>query len=162
MRKKIFGRRFKRDSNERKALFRSLMVSLVTYGKIKTTEAKAKAIKAEFERILTKAKNKGENASAIITSKLGNKEAAERLISEIAPKFATRPGGYTRIMRTGSRVKDAAEMVFISFVEEVAPSSPSKKKRSKLKKAEPLQKTSTPAKKRPVATKKSATLGRKK
>lgn len=131
MRKRIFGRRLKRDTNERKALFRSLMGSLVLHGKIRTTEAKAKSIKGELEKLVTIAKNKEENARNLLMSRLVNDRVVEKVISEIAPKFAARPGGYTRIIRMGPRVKDGAKMVLMSWVEEVAPTSFKQPKRTK-------------------------------
>jgi len=133
MRKRIFGRRLKRDRNQRKALFRSLMGSLVLYGKIKTTEAKAKSIKGELEKMVTLAKNKGEDARNLLVSRLANERVAERIISEIAPKFATRPGGYIRIVKMGPRLKDGARMVLMSWVEEVLPISFRVPKRKNLK-----------------------------
>lgn len=123
MRKRIFGRRLKRDKNERKALFRSLMSSLVLHGKIRTTEAKAKAIKGEVEKLVTHAKNKGEEGRRLILSTVPSEVIADRIISEIAPKFITRPGGYTRILKVGARVKDGADMVILTWVEEVKPVS---------------------------------------
>lgn len=123
MRKRIFGRRLKRDSNQRKALFRSLMSSLVLYGKIRTTEAKAKSIKGELEKLVTLARNKGEESRELLISRLPHSKAVDRVISEIAPKFATRPGGYTRIVRMGPRVKDNAKMVLMTWVEEITPIS---------------------------------------
>src|SRR3989344_890839 len=116
MRKRIFGKKLKRNINQRKALFRSLMGSLVLYGKIRTTEAKAKSIKGELEKMVTLAKNKEENARSLLMSRLPNERVVERIISEIAPKFATRPGGYTRIVKMGQRLKDGARMVpFLLF-----------------------------------------------
>jgi len=133
MRKRIFGRRLKRDRNQRKALFRSLMGSLVLYGKIRTTEAKAKSIKGELEKMVTLAKNKGEDAKNLLVSRLANERVVERIISEIAPKFVSRPGGYTRIIKMGPRVKDSAKMVLMSWVEEVLPVSFREPKRKNLK-----------------------------
>ena len=133
MRKRIFGRRLKRDINQRKALFRSLMGSLVLYGKIKTTEAKAKSIKGELEKLVTLAKKKREDARNLLVSRLANERAVERIISEIAPKFSTRPGGYTRLVKMGPRVKDGARMVLMSWVEEVLPISFKEPKRKDLK-----------------------------
>jgi large subunit ribosomal protein L17 len=134
MRKKIFGRRFKRDINERKALFRSLMHSLVLYGKLKTSEAKAKAIKGEIEKLVTHAKNEGTAARSTILSRLANEKVAEKLISEVAPLFKNRPGGYTRILKLGPRVKDGARMVQLTWVEEVKATSFGSEKRNKSKK----------------------------
>jgi large subunit ribosomal protein L17 len=119
MRKRIFGRRLKRDTNERKALFRSLMSSLVINGKIRTSEAKAKSIKAEIEKLVTHAKNDGQEAKKLILGHIPNEKVVDKIISEIAPKFATRNGGYTRILKMGPRVKDGAKMVLMSWVEEV-------------------------------------------
>lgn len=116
MRKKIFGRRFKRDINQRKALFRSLMRELVLQERIKTTEAKAKSIKSEIERHVTKAKNLGEDARVHL-QKTFQQDVVDKLITDIAPRFSDRPGGYTRIVKLGHRVKDDAAMVYIEFVE---------------------------------------------
>ena len=133
MRKRIFGRRFKRDTNERKALFRGLMNSLVLQGKIKTTEARAKSIKGAIEKLITVAKNKEENARGHLLSKLPNEKVVDKIIRDIAPKFATRPGGYTRIVKMGPRLKDAAKMVIITWVEEIAPTSFAEPKRKRVK-----------------------------
>jgi large subunit ribosomal protein L17 len=116
MRKRIFGRRFKRDINQRKALFRSLMRELVLQERIKTTEAKAKSIKAEIETHITKAKTQGEDARVHL-QKTFNHDVIEKIVTDIAPRFAQRPGGYTRIIKLGNRVKDNAPMVYIEFVE---------------------------------------------
>lgn len=119
MRKRIFGRRLQRDTNERKALFRSLMRELVLHGKIKTTEAKAKSIRGEMEKMVTKAKLQGENAAVHLQKKFTG-DVVEKLIKEIAPLFKDRPGGYTRIIKMGRRVKDNAPMVLLEWVETVA------------------------------------------
>lgn len=140
MRKRIFGRRLRRDTNERKALFRSLMDGLVLHGKIKTTEAKAKAIKGEIEKLVTAAKNKGEESKGLIMSHLANEIVADKIIKEIAPLFKTRPGGYTRILRLAPRVKDAAQMVLLTWVEEVSVTSNVEPKRNAGKKTVKVEK----------------------
>lgn len=119
MRKRIFGRRLQRDTNERKALFRSLMRELVLHGKIKTTQAKAKSIKGEVEKMVTKAKTQGESAFVHLQKKFTG-DVVEKLIKEIAPLFKDRPGGYTRIIKMGRRVKDNAPMVLLEWVENVS------------------------------------------
>jgi large subunit ribosomal protein L17 len=136
MRKRIFGRRLKRDRNQRKALFKSLMNSLVLYGKIKTTEAKAKSIKGEIEKLVTLARNKEENARASLMSRLSDERAVGKILSEIAPKFASRPGGYTRLIKMGPRFKDGAKMVLMTWVEEIAPTSFKEPKRKASKVSE--------------------------
>lgn len=123
MRKRIFGRRFKRDTNERKALFRSLMHGLILHGKITTTEAKAKAIKGDVEKLVTIAKTRGEDAKRQLMKKLVNERAADKILVEITPKFETRAGGYTRIIRYGNRVKDGASMVVLTWTETIIPTS---------------------------------------
>lgn len=144
MRKKIFGRRFKKDVNQRKALFRSLMHALIINESIKTTEAKAKAIKGEIEKLVTKAKNKGDIAKNVLLSHLANEQMVDKLINEIAPRFKERPGGYTRIMRLEKRLKDNSQMVILEWVEKgsvVVVSPKNKNKRVKKEKVEKIKKT---------------------
>lgn len=116
MKKQVFGRRLKRDINERKALFKSLMSSLVLQERIKTTEAKAKAIRARIEKLVTEAKKKGEQAANLFGLYL-SPVAIDKLISDVAPRFEKRSGGYTRILRLGSRFSDNASMVLMEWVE---------------------------------------------
>ncbi len=115
MYKRTFGRKFNKDSNQRKALFKGLMRSLALNESIKTTESKAKAIKGEFESHITKAK-KGEESRYHLVKHL-SEDAVDRLIKDIAPRVKDRPGGYTRIVRMGPRTKDNAEMVLLELVE---------------------------------------------
>ncbi len=117
MRKRVFGKKLKRTTNQRKALFRSLTQALVLHGRIKTTEAKAKSIKGEVEKLITYAKNNKDNAPHYLQRHVDAKTAAG--IIKIAPVFANRPGGYTRIIRVGSRTKDNAAMVLLEFVEKI-------------------------------------------
>ncbi len=133
MRKQIFGRRLKRDVNQRKALFRSLMRELVIHERIQTTEAKAKSIKSEIEKHVTKAKNLGDNARVHLQKHFQH-DVVEKIVADIAPRFKERPGGYTRIIRLGNRTKDNASMVFIEWVEKGEPmvvAKPAKRKAAK-------------------------------
>lgn len=115
MKKNVFGRQFKRDVNERKALFKNLLTSLVLSDRIKTTEAKAKAIKGAADKLVTKAKNKGEDAYKSLHPDI-NEEAVVKMIKDIAPRFADRQGGYTRIIKIGKkRVADNAPMVYLEW-----------------------------------------------
>ncbi len=116
MRKHYFGRQFKRDSNERKSLFRNLLNSLVLHDRIRTTEAKAKAIKGDADKLVTKVKTKNDTAYQVLT-RIVNHEAAQKLINDIAPRFATRNGGYTRITRADKRINDNAQMVILEWTE---------------------------------------------
>lgn len=115
MLKRIYGRKFNKDINQRKALFKGLMRSLALNESIKTTEAKAKAIRGEFESHITKAK-KGEESRYHLLKHL-SEDAVDRLVKDIAPRMKDRNGGYTRIIRLGNRVKDNAEMVMLELVE---------------------------------------------
>lgn len=96
------------------------MRELIVHGRIKTTEAKAKAVRSEIEKIVTKAKVQGE-ASAVHLQKYFTQDVMNKVIHDIAPLFKERPGGYTRIMRLGNRVKDNSSMVIIEWVEVVLP-----------------------------------------
>lgn len=116
MRKQVFGRKFKRDANERKALIKGLMNDLVLKETLKTTEEKAKSIKGQVEKLVTKAKIKGDAARTLLQPYLTPK-AIEKVIKELAPRFAGRPGGYTRIVKLGERFGDNASMAVIEWVE---------------------------------------------
>lgn len=116
MRKNVFGRQFKRDANERKALFKGLMSSLVLSERIKTTEEKAKAIRPQVEKLVTKAKKGGTHVEALLSPHL-TKEAMQKMVADIAPRFTNRPGGYTRIVHIRRRFNDDASVVLIEWVE---------------------------------------------
>lgn len=129
MKKKVFGRQFKRDTNERKALFRGLASSLVMHESIETTEEKAKAIKGQVEKLVTKAKTKdGVQATSLLMPYL-SAPAVKKMINDVAPRFATRPGGYTRIIRLGNRFSDNASMVMMEWVEKKTENKEQKTKR---------------------------------
>ena len=123
MRKQVLGRRLKRDINERKALFRALMSSLVLHGKITTSEAKAKSIKADVGKLVTYAKNDKDGAKRLILMRIPNEQIADKIIAEIAPKFTNRPGGYTRILKMGERKKDGSRQVLMTWTETVSATS---------------------------------------
>lgn len=109
MRKNVFGRKFKRDANERKALFKSLISALVLNGNIKTTLEKAKAIKGDVDKIVNKAKKGGREALYLLQSSLGSREVKK--IIDIAPMFSDRNSGYTKLTKLGRRFSDNAAMV---------------------------------------------------
>lgn len=125
MRHRVAGKKLSRDSGHRKALRRNLMIALILNERIKTTEAKAQAIRAEMEKIITKAKRglaHGEEARAvharrIVLARLGNnREAMLKVFDELAPRFEERPGGYTRRYKLGSRKGDDAPMVLLELL----------------------------------------------
>lgn len=133
MKKNVFGRKLKRTKNERTALFKSLMSSLVLNEKIKTTEAKAKAIKPEIEKLVTKAKKNEEGARKVLHKSL-SKLAFDKIVKDIAPRFSQKQGGYTRIIKLGKRFGDDAPFVLIEWTEEskvVAVEAPKTKEKVK-------------------------------
>lgn len=150
MRKQVYGRKFGRSKNERKALFRSLISSLILKERIVLSEAKAKAIKPEAEKLVTKAL-KGGNIAMRIVSQSIYPNAFEKFITDVAPRFKDRKGGYTRIVRMGTRLGDQSQEVMLEWVEmakAVVVTQPVKKTEKK------EEKETKPAKK--VAAKKTA------
>lgn len=139
MKKQVFGRHFKRDANERKALFKNLLTSLVIEERITTTEAKAKAIKAAADKLITKAKVGGPDALRRLSPDV-RYDAVEKLVNTIAPRFAQRQGGYTRIIKVGRRIADNAPQVVMEWVEKgekvLAPKKVKKANKKVSKKAE--------------------------
>jgi large subunit ribosomal protein L17 len=106
-----------RDSAHRKSLMMNLSREVIDHERIQTTEAKAKAVKPELERLITLAKRGDQHARRQAMSRLGqDKFIVYKLFEEIAPRYADRPGGYTRILKLGPRRSDATEMVFLELV----------------------------------------------
>lgn len=106
-----------RKSGHRKALLSNMAVSLIMHKRINTTVAKAKALKSYVEPLITKSKEDTTHNRRIVFSYLKSKEAVTELFRTIAPKIADRPGGYTRVLHTGFRTGDAAEMALIELVD---------------------------------------------
>lgn len=106
-----------RKAGHRKALMRNLTLALVEHKRINTTLAKAKALRQFVEPLVTKAKNNSMHSRRVVFSYLQNKEAVKELFGPIAAKVGDRPGGYVRIIKTGFRKGDAAEMAMIEFVD---------------------------------------------
>lgn len=128
MRHRKSGRKLSRDASHRDALFMNLAGALIKHGRIRTTEAKAKELRPYVERLVTKARvDNLHNRRTVMrtlrmhdrasTRKAGEKTIVQTLFEEIAPRFADRPGGYTRIVKLGARPGDAAPMAFIEFVD---------------------------------------------
>ena len=121
MRHHVAGRILSRDAGHRKLLFRNLVRELYLHERITTTEAKARAIRAEAERLITKAK-RGVNGNRVhaqrqLVAFLNDKTVAKKVFDEFAPRYATRNGGYTRMIKIGKRSGDAAEMVILELVD---------------------------------------------
>jgi large subunit ribosomal protein L17 len=106
-----------RTASHRGAMLSNLATSLILHKRISTTVAKAKALRTFVEPLITKSKEDSTHSRREVFSVLQSKEAVTELFREISPKIATRPGGYTRILKTGSRVGDNADMCFIELVD---------------------------------------------
>lgn len=113
------GRKLGRDSAHRKALYANLAASLIEHGRIRTTEAKAKEVRPIVEQMITLGKRGDVHAHRQAVAFLRSKPIAHILFSEVAPRFADRPGGYTRIVKIGPRQGDAAPMAYLELVDYV-------------------------------------------
>ena len=125
MRHNVAGYKLGRSKGARIALRRNLIKQFFTHERIQTTKAKAAAIRGEAEHIITIARNSANGSDSekvaarrLVISKLGDNQLIKRLFDDIAPRFATRPGGYTRVTKLGPRLGDSAEMVILELVEE--------------------------------------------
>ncbi len=119
MRNHNTNRKFGRKTNQRRALLRSLAISLINYEKIETTEPKAKEIRSYVEKLVTKAKNGNISTRRLLNSKLGSGGdiSSKKLIEVLAPRYKDRPGGYLRIIKKGKRIgSDGADMAIIEFI----------------------------------------------
>ncbi len=106
-----------RKAGHRKALMRNLSIALITHKRIKTTLAKAKALRLHIEPIITKAKKDTMHSRRVVFSYLQDKEAVKELFGPVAEKVGDRPGGYVRVIRTGFRRSDGTEMAMIELVD---------------------------------------------
>ncbi len=111
------GKKLGRDASHRKALYANLAGSLIEHGRIKTTEAKAKAVKPFAEQMITLGKRGDLHARRLALAELRSQDVVHVLFAEVAPRFVDRPGGYTRIVKLGPRQGDAADMVYLELVD---------------------------------------------
>jgi large subunit ribosomal protein L17 len=117
MRHRRDRRKLSRSASHRKALFMNLSREVISHERIQTTEAKAKAVKPELEKLITLAKRGDMHARRKAMARLGqDKFVVHKLFEEIAPRYAERNGGYTRILKLGPRQSDSTEMVFLELV----------------------------------------------
>ncbi|MDI7275866.1 MAG: 50S ribosomal protein L17 [Anaerolineae bacterium] len=117
MRHRVAGRRLSRPVGHRRALYRNLITELFRHERIKTTEAKAKAVQAQAEKLITVAKRQDVHARRQVAAVLTDEAVVKRLVDEIALRYLERPGGYTRLVHLGPRLGDAAPMVLRALVE---------------------------------------------
>jgi large subunit ribosomal protein L17 len=117
MRHKVGGRKLQRTAGHRTAMFRNMAASLIKHEQIKTTLPKAKELRPYVEKLITLAKRGDLHARRQALSELGqDKFLVHKLFEEIAPRYADRDGGYTRIVKLGPRRSDSTEMVFLELV----------------------------------------------
>lgn len=119
MRHNVYGRKLNRDHNHRKALFRNLIASLVEYGSITTTMAKAKSVQAMADKLMTKAKVGDVHNQRMIGRFLTKRSLVGKMVNEIAPQTKSRTSGFTRIIKGEFRRGDQAEMVQLEWVDKV-------------------------------------------
>ena len=143
-----------RKSGHRKALLANMANSLIRYKRIQTTVAKAKALQVYIEPLITKCKDDSTNSRRVVFSYLKNKEAVTELFRTVAPKVAERPGGYTRVLKTGFRQGDGADMAIIELVDcnEAALASSPKKAAKKSTRRSSKKAEAAPAAEAPVET----------
>ncbi|MES2856584.1 MAG: 50S ribosomal protein L17 [Bdellovibrionota bacterium] len=136
------------QSGPRKALLRGLVTSLVEHGRIKTTVARAKELRRHVEKAITLGKDQTLHAQRLLMSRYPNEDTVSTIMKDLAPRFKTRAGGYTRILKLGNRPGDNAEMAFIEFVD----FAPKAKEETSLKEAAKAKKAAA----RAVVAKKKA------
>jgi len=123
MRHRVAGRRLGRSTGHRRALFRNLVTELFRHERIRTTEPKAKAMRAQAEKLITVAKRaravegREVHARRRLSASLNDAEVAKKVYDDLAVRFESRPGGYTRILKLGPRQGDGARMVLLELVE---------------------------------------------
>lgn len=136
-----------RTASHRKAMLANMAISLIEHKRINTTVAKAKALQKYIEPIITKSKNDTTHSRRVVFSQLQNKEAITELFGSISQKVADRPGGYTRIIKTGFRLGDAAETAMIELVDfnEIYNTEKVAKKKTRRRGGKKTAKTEAPA-----------------
>jgi large subunit ribosomal protein L17 len=144
------GKKLGRDAAHRKALYSNLAGALITHGRIETTEAKAKAVKPFAEKMITLGKRGDLHARRLAMAELRSNDVVHKLFSEVGPRFADRPGGYSRIVRIGPRQGDAAEMAYLELVDHVEDARPVRRRRRP--EAEDAEPETEPVETEPVQT----------
>ena len=116
MRHKVAGRKLSRATDHRMALYRNLVTDLLRYEKIVTTEAKAKEARSLAEKVITLGKQKNLHARRQALAFVYDKDVVDKLFTELGPRYAERPGGYTRVVKLGPRLGDGAPMAQLELV----------------------------------------------
>jgi large subunit ribosomal protein L17 len=121
MRHRVAGRKFDRNTGHRVSMFRNLVTDLLKYEHIQTTEQKAKEIRGMAERVITLGKDGTVHARRQALRFVSDKDVVDRVFSVYAPRFAERPGGYTRIIKIGRRLGDGADVAIIELLKDETP-----------------------------------------
>jgi len=124
MRHQRAGKKLGRDSAQRRALYAGLAGQLIEHGRIRTTEAKAKAVKPIAEQMITLGRRGDLHARRQALAFLRSQDVVHKLFSDVGPRFADRPGGYSRIVKLGPRPGDSAQMVYLELVDYVPEAQP--------------------------------------
>ena len=139
MKHRIGFNKLSRKGSHRKAMTRNMVTSVFKYERIKTTKAKALEIRKKAEKMITRAKIDSVHNRRIIARDINDKAIVAKLFTDIAPRFAERKGGYTRILKLGRRLGDAAEIVFLELVEKKEKEPRKKKAKEKEVKKETVK-----------------------
>ncbi len=128
MRHQVSGRKLGRTTSHRRAMFRNQLASLIEHERIRTTLPKAKELRPLAEKMITQGKRDSLHARRLVRRWVDDRSLIKKLFDEIAPRFAERPGGYTRIIKLGPRRGDGAEMAILELVERGDEAAPEPKK----------------------------------
>ena len=131
------GKKLGRDSAQRKALYSGLAGALIEHGRIRTTEAKAKAVKPIAEQMITLGRRGDIHARRQALAFLRSQDVVYKLFSDVGPRFKQRAGGYSRIVKLGTRAGDSAEMVYLELVDYVPPRAVERPRRRVVESEEP-------------------------
>jgi len=157
MRHRVDTRKLGRTSAHRQAMYRNMVTSLLEHERVETTHAKARELRRVADQMITLGKRGDLHARRQAAKVVRSKSVAGKLFGELAERYASRPGGYTRVLRLRRRVGDAAEMSIVELVEEAAPAKTEPKKKATRKKAATKKKAPT----RKAASKKQAASKKK-
>jgi len=137
MRHRVRGRKLKRTTEHRLALLRGLATELLRHGKIRTTVCRAKELRPFTEKLITRAKREGLHSRRVVLQEIQDRDVVYKLFDTVAARYASRPGGYTRIVRVGRRPGDNAEMAVIQLLAEGETPAERKGKKREPKAGEP-------------------------
>ncbi len=134
MKHRVALNKLSKKAGHRKAMIRNMVTSLFKFERIRTTKAKARAVRQKAEKIITRAKVDNVHNRRIVGAKITQRSVVKKLFTDIAPRYKERPGGYTRILKLQPRITDASEMVFLELIDRKI--KPKKAKKTPAKEAQ--------------------------